>query len=102
MDITEAKESPPFMRRAFAETLMSVGAVMLLLIALVCIDDRLRERVTQRVMSQPTTELAKQGQRAGDLTSEVVRAAREQATAHMPFVTFALVAGVLVVFMLRT
>jgi hypothetical protein len=102
MSITEVKESPPVMRRAFTETLMSAGAVMLLLIALVCIDDRLREQVTQRVMSHPTAELATQGKLAGDLTSEVVLAARGQAAAHKPFVLFALVAGVLVVFMLRT
>jgi hypothetical protein len=102
VDITEVKESPPVMRRAFTETLMCAGAVLLLLIALVCIDDRLREQVTQHVMSRPTAELAEQGKRAGDLTSEVLRAAREQAAAHKPFVLFGLVAGVLTVFMLRT
>lgn len=102
MDITEAKESPPLMRRPITETLLSAGAVVLLLIAVVCIDDRLREQVTQRVMSRPTAELAEQSKRAGDLTSGVLGAARAQAAAHKPFVLFALVAGVLVVFMLRT
>ena len=80
---------------------MSAGAAALLLIALVCLDDRVRE-VGLRVISRPTTEMATDGKRVGDLATVVVRAAREQTAEHTSFVVFALVAGVLVVFMLRT
>jgi hypothetical protein len=74
---------------------------MVLLMALVCLDDRVRE-VGLRVISKPTAEMASDGKRVGDLASVVVRAAREQTAEHTPFVVFACVAGVLVVFMLRT
>jgi hypothetical protein len=88
-------------RRAFGETLMCAGAAMVLLLALVCLDDRVRE-VGLRVISKPTAEMATDGKRVGDLASAVVRAAREQTAEHTSFVVFACVAGVLVVFMLRT
>jgi hypothetical protein len=74
---------------------------MLLLVALVCIDDRVREQLALRV-TRPTAELAREGKRVGDLTSVVVQVAREQSAAHAPMLTFTLAAGVLVVFMLRT
>jgi hypothetical protein len=88
-------------RRAFGETLMCAGAAMVLLLALVCLDDRVRE-VGLRIISKPTAEMASDGKRVGDLASVVVRAARQQTADHTPFVAFAFVAGVLVVFMLRT
>lgn len=98
--MTPVKESG-LMRRAFGETLMCAGAAMVLLMALVCLDSRVRE-VGLRVISKPSAEMASDGKRVGDLASVVVRAAREQTAEHTPFVAFAFVAGVLVIFMLRT
>ena len=89
------------MRRRFGEALMCLGAAMLLLVALVCIDDRVREHLTLKV-SRPAVELAREGKRAGDLTSVVMAAARQQSASHAPLLAFTLAASVLVVFMLRT
>ncbi len=89
------------MRRRFGEALMCLGAAMLLLVALICIDDRVREALALGV-SRPAVELAKEGKRASDLTSVVMAVAREQSASHAPLLTFTLAASVLVVFMLRT
>jgi hypothetical protein len=98
--MTTAKESS-WIRRAFGETLMCAGAAMVLVLALFCLDNRVRE-VGLRVISKPTAEMAADGKRVGDLANVVVKAARDQSAEHRPFVAFALVAGLLVVFMIRT
>jgi hypothetical protein len=88
-------------RRALGEALMSAAAVMLVLVALVSIDDRVREQIGMRVM-RPTVELAREGKRVGDLSSVVMQAAREQSRTHAPLLIFSVAAGILTLFMLRT
>jgi hypothetical protein len=90
------------MRRAFGEALMSAGTVVMLLLILVAVDDRVRNELSLRVMSHPTAGLAAAGQQARDLTTVLAQAARDQSLAHAPLLIFALVATVLVLFMLRT
>jgi hypothetical protein len=90
------------MRRAFGEALMSAGTVTILLLALIAVDDRVRDQLSLRFMSHPTAELAAAGQQARDLTSVIAVAARDQSLAHAPLLIFALAATVLVLFMLRT
>ena len=66
------------MRRAFGEGLMSAGTVAVLLIALVVIDDRVREQISERFMTRPSVELASAGHQIGNLTSVIAQAARRQ------------------------
>ena len=90
------------MRRAFGEALMSAGTVAVLLIALVAIDDRVREQIAQRFMARPSVELAGVGYLVRGITSVVAAAVHHQSIEHAPLLIFALAASVLVVFMLRT
>ena len=90
------------MRRAFREALMSAGTVTVLLLALVAVDDRVRAAVSRVFTTRPSMELAGTGQQVSDLTHAIAEAARSQSLAHAPLLVFALAAGVLVVFMLRT
>jgi hypothetical protein len=90
------------MRRAFREVLMSAGTVMILLLVLIAADDRVREQFSQRVVARPSAELAGAGRRVGDVTTVIAEAIREQSLGHAPLLIFALVATVLVLFMLRT
>jgi hypothetical protein len=90
------------MRRAFGEVLMSAGTVAVLLIALVAVDDRVREQISQRFMARPSVELASAGHQVRNVTSVIAEAARDQSLEHAPLLIFALAAAVLVLFMLRT
>jgi hypothetical protein len=90
------------MRRAFGEALMSAGAVAILLIGLVAVDDRVREQLSLRFAGRPSVELAGAGQGMRDLTNIIASAARDQSLEHAPLLIFALAAGILVLLMLRT
>ena len=90
------------MRRAFGEALMSAGALAILLLALVAVDDRVREQISLRLTTGPSVELANAGERVRDLTTVIVEAARDQSIEHAPLLIFVLAATVLVMFMLRT
>jgi hypothetical protein len=90
------------MRRAFGEALMSAGTVALVLLALVALDDRVRDEVSRRISNRPSVELATAGQHVRDLASVIAEAAHHQSLAHAPLLIFALAATVLVLFMLRT
>ena len=90
------------MRRAFSEALMSAGALTILLLALVALDDRVREQISLRLTTRPSVELVSAGERVRDLTTVIVEAAHDQTIEHAPLVIFVLAATVLVMFMLRT
>jgi hypothetical protein len=90
------------MRRAVGEALMSAGTVAILLLALVAFDDRVREQISLRVMTQPTAELASTGGYMRDITTLIFGVAREQTRTHAPLLIFTLAGAVLVLFMLRT
>lgn len=91
------------MRRAFKDALISVGAVVLLVVALVSIDDRVRDRVTEILRKPPSSaEIAGTGAQAVLISNVVFKAARDQSVAHAPMVIFGVAATVLVLFMLRT
>jgi hypothetical protein len=89
-------------RRRFGEALISAGALVLLLLTLVAVDDRVREQVSLRFRTSPTADLVTAGTQVRDLASVVFVAARDQSVAHAPLVIFALAAAVLTLFMLRT
>ncbi len=90
------------MRRAFKEALISAGALAVLLLALIAVDDRVREQISLRVARPSPVELASAGERVRDLTAVIIEVARAQSVEHAPLLIFALSATVLVMFMLRT
>jgi hypothetical protein len=79
------------MRRAWTwtESATSAAAVIVLMLALVSFDGRVREQL--EVRPQIT-----------DLAATIVQAVRDQSLAHAPLVIFVFAAVVLVTFMLRT
>ena len=91
------------MRRAFGDTLISIGALATLLATLVLVDDRVREQVSMRFSGRtPASELAGVSSKVGDVANVVMLAMRDRGLEHGPMLIFALAAIVLVLFMLRT
>ena len=85
-------------RQAFASAAV-FGAVLLVLIS---VDDRVRERFNDLVGSGPTGSVSPWGDRASDLGSALMSAARHQSIENAPLLVFAGVGAVLVVFMLKS
>ena len=90
------------MRRLVNDALISVGAVMLLLAALVAMDNRVRDYVFNTARGVTPDGAADAGARLGDLGSILLAAARDQSLAYGPLAIFAVVAVLLVVMMVRT
>jgi len=90
------------MRRPLGDALLSIGALAILLVALVSVDGRVREQVSVWVSAGPSIDLAAAGDQVRDLTGVIFEAARDQSIEHAPLMIFALAAIVLVLFMLRT
>lgn len=91
------------MPRVVSDALISMGALVLLLVALVSIDDRVREHVANTLRTPPSSaEIVGVGARVEHVSTVVMKAARDQSVEHAPLVIFAVVAAVLVLFMLRT
>jgi hypothetical protein len=90
------------MRRQLLEGLTSVGAVVILLLLLIAMDDRVRDQVSLRVVAHPAVELASAGRQVRDLTTVISEAARYQSIGHAPLLIFTMAATVLMLFMLRT
>ena len=89
------------MRRVLGDALISAGAMLILLLVLVSVDDRVRERVS--ALATPSrSELVSAGTMVGEVSAVVVRAARDQSVEHAPMMIFAVAATVLVLCMLRT
>ena len=81
---------------------MSVGALALLLLALVLIDDRARTHVTDRAMTNPSAEVSNVVHTVRSQTRNLAGEVREQVHLHPELAIFAVAAAVLVGFMLRT
>jgi len=91
------------MRRAIGDAVISVSALLILLLMLASVDERVRERMAGLFVSAPsTTELVGTGKDVSGLVAVVYDAVKDQSVAHAPLVLFAVVATVLVVFMVRT
>ncbi len=90
------------MRRVLGDTITSVGGVLLVLLALVVFDDRVRSQAATIVGSDASADLTSVGGRLRDFALVVIDVARDQSLDHAPLMIFALVATVLVLFMLRT
>ena len=84
------------------DAVVSLGALTLLIVALVAIDDRVREQITARFHAGPTAQMADLGSRLQDAAAIVALAAKNQSIEHAPLVIFVVAATVLTLFMLRT
>ena len=87
------------MKRVFNDTLISVGALLVLLMALVSIDDRVQEYFR---LSMQGVDAAGAGARASDLGAVAFVAARDLTIAHAPMTVFVVAAVLMLAFMLRT
>jgi hypothetical protein len=92
------------MRRGLVEALMSIGSVVLLLLALVAIDPRVREQISEPFTSRSSSMAlaTSAGSRVRDASNALLKAARDKSLANAPLLIFGLSASVLVLFMLRT
>lgn len=90
------------MRRLVIDGLWSLSALVLLLVTLTLLDPRVREELSWRTARQPSEEIVDAGTRMRSVALVTYRAARDQAEEHTPLMFFAVVGGVLLVFMLRT
>ena len=81
---------------------MSVGALALLLVALVIIDDRARTHVADRAMTNPSAEMSNVVHSVRAQSRNLAGGVREQVHLHPELAVFAVAGAVLVGFMLRT
>lgn len=90
------------MRRVFKDALVSAGALLIVLTALMAIDGRVRAQVGAAVSGAASPEaVAGAGGKALYLAGVVTSAARDQSINHAPMVIFVVAATVLVTFTLR-
>ena len=90
------------MRRLYKDALISAGALLIVLIALMAIDGRVRQQVMMAVSGAASPgAVVEAGGQAQYLGGVLLSAAREQSIDHAPIVIFVGAASVLVVFMLR-
>ena len=93
---------PSVMGRAVNDVVMTAGGALVLVVALVVFDDRVREQVSLRLEARPAEQFANAGHQLRNMTDVVLQAAHDQSIEHAPLVIFTLAAMVLVLFMLRT
>ena len=91
------------MRRAFGDALISVAALLVLLVGLVAIDDRVRERVVSviRGNGDVSSSVSSATSMAGDIADVLIMAARDQSLDHAPLAVFVVAATALVLAMLK-
>ena len=90
------------MRRAFGDALISAAALVVLLIGLVAIDDRVRERVQLVIQTGDLSSgFESATSMAGDVAEVLVMAVRDQSLDHAPLAVFVVAATALVLAMLR-
>lgn len=91
------------MRRVFGDAMISLGALAVLLLALVALDDRVRDQLSLRMHGHAASgDLVDAGVHVRDFAAVLLDVVRDQSLDHAPLLIFALAATVLVLFMLRT
>ena len=90
------------MRRAFGDALISAAALVVLLVGLVAIDDRVRDRVLSVIQTgEVSTSVGSVTSIASDVAGVLLTAARDQSLDHAPLAVFVVAATALVLAMLR-
>jgi hypothetical protein len=90
------------MRRKYVETLMSIGAVAIVLLTLVTFDARIRVQLSSWLSTPPAAHMAEVSNRLRGLTNVVTQTARSLSAEQTTLLFFVLASGVVFVFMLRT
>jgi hypothetical protein len=89
-------------RRLFKDALVSASALLIVLVALMAVDHRVREQITVAMSGAASPEaVVAAGGQVSYVTGVLLSAAREQSIDHAPIVIFVAAASVLVIFMLR-
>jgi ABC-type xylose transport system permease subunit len=89
-------------RRAFGDALISAAALVVLLVGLVAIDDRVRERVLSVIQTgEVSSSVGSVTSIASDVAGVLMMAARDQSLDHAPLAVFVVAATALVLAMLR-
>jgi hypothetical protein len=86
------------MKLGLKQSIVSAAVFGAMLVLLVSVDPRVREHMSGLVSQDGASSL---GHRAMDLVGVLVSAARHQSIENSPLVIFAVVGGILVVFMLK-
>lgn len=87
------------LKRGLGDALMSGGALVMLAIALVSFDQRVRE-LTWRFVSR--TSVADARVEIGDVGAAIFTALRDQTVAHAPLTIFVVAGAILFLFMIKT
>jgi hypothetical protein len=86
----------------FGDALISAAALVVLLVGLVAIDDRVRERVQTVIRTgDVSSSVGSVTAMAGDLADVLIMAARDQSLDHAPLAVFVVAATALVLAMLK-
>jgi hypothetical protein len=89
-------------RRVLKDSLISAAALLVLLAALIAVDDRVRDHVVSMVRHDTwTSDLSRAKAEAAGTASVLYTVAKDQSMDHAPMVVFVVVATALVVAMLR-
>src|SRR5262249_45761846 len=90
-------------RRTIYDMSLSIGALSVLLLALVIVDDRVRDQLSPRISSaRAASQLISAGTTVQNLLTVVADVARQQSLEHAPLMLFVFAGSVLVLFMIRT
>jgi len=90
-------------RRPISDAFISIGALTMLLVVLVSVDERVRQQVSLRFSGDAAqAQLRDAGVQVRDLVTVIVAAARYQSIEHASMMLFVLAGTVLFVFMMRT
>jgi len=90
------------MGRGTREVILSAACLLAVVGGLIATDARVRDRFTSAFGAATYTGATEWTAHVDAIGSAVLQAARDQSIEHAPLLIFAAVAGVLVVFMLRT
>ena len=94
------RERGTYMKLGLRQAIASAAVFGAVLLGVVSVDDRVRERFGDLISGGDG--ISTWGNRAAELGSALVSAARHQSIENAPLVVFATVGAVLVLFMLRT
>ena len=90
------------MRRKHVETLLSIGAVVIVVATLLAFDARVRGEVSLWLSTPPAEHVANVTSRLRGFTSSVTQTANSLSAEQTTLLFFVLASGVVFVFMLRT
>jgi hypothetical protein len=90
------------MRRAIEDGLIAAAGMLLLLVLVVSVDQRVRERLTDAIRpGNPSAEIASLQAKASHTAAVVLRSAKDKSIEQAPLFVFAAAAGGLFLAMLR-